>query len=273
MINTFVVANGLNTSYIDSLLMALFYKSSHLRSILSQYPDQSKFLYLQELINNNFIDNAKHYYSIDSSIMNEIRNYSIICGWKEGGNITDLYTVTDYLKFLMLGIGFGQIDFEFVEFDEKVKTLSMNYIDVPILENTDVKLLLEKWYDDNIKKSTILCNRFKEIPVMIPIYFNRNNTQYISLQVDIKKKIKFKKNYDCTQNLASWSIHALICFSNSGGGNYYSIININLNEWYMFSNDKLPSLIQINLSDPNIANKIKQECILAIYKLDNICKL
>ncbi len=271
--SSFVVANGLNTSYIDSLLMALFYKQSNLRSILSQYPDQSKFFYLQELINNNFIDNAKHGYSIDSSIINEIRNYSIVCGWKDGGNITDLYSVIEYMKFLMLGIGFGQIDIEFVECSEnegeKVKSISTNCIDMLIDENTDVKSILEKWYDHNINLKTnlsIICNRFKEIPLMIPIYFNR--TQESAYQVDIKKRIKFKKNSDSSQNNISWIIHSLVCFSNSGGGNYYSIINTDNNQWYMFSNDKLPSLIKISISDPDISNKLKQECVMAIYRLD-----
>lgn len=277
--NTFVVANGLNTSYIDSLLAALFYKSSHLRAILNQYPDQSKFLYLQELINNNFIDNINHGYSIDESIINEIRNYSIVCGWKDNGNITDLYPVTDYMKFLMQGIGFGQIDFEIVEFDEmeteKIRTLTMNYIDVKVSENTDVKLLLEKWYNFYVEKETekmtILCNRFKEIPTMIPIYFNRECGS--SFQVDIKKKIKFKKNNDCSQNTTSWIIHALICFSNSGGGNYYSVINTEIDQWFIFSNDKIPSLIKIKISDPVYSDKIKRECVMAIYRLDNLRKL
>lgn len=279
MINTFVVANGLNTSYIDTLLMALFYKSSHLRTILSQYPEQSKFIYLQELINNNFIDNIKNGYSVDSSIMNEIRNYSIVCGWKDGCNIIDLYSVTDYMKFLMKGIGFGQIDFEFVEFsdteNEKVKTLSINYIDVMINENTNVNILLENWYNQNIKnppeKLSVLCNRFKELPILIPIYFNRNNG--FSYQVDIKKRIKFKKNNDYTQNNASWVIHSLICFSNSGGGNYYSVLKADTDQWYHFSNDKIPSLMKIKISDFDISNKIKQECVMAIYRLDdNMCR-
>lgn len=278
--SSFVVANGLNTSYIDSLLMALFYKQSHLRSFLNQYPEQSKFLYLQELINDNFIYNAKHGYSVDSSIINEIRNYSIVCGWKDSGNITDLYSVTDYLKFLMDGIGFGQIDFEFVECNEidgeKVKSISVNYIDTTINEHTDTKILLENWYDSHVKtksdnhdkhiKLLILCRRFKEIPFIIPIYFSR--TQGSIYQVDIKKRIKFKKNSDTTQNKTSWIIHSLICFSNSGGGNYYSVINTEDNQWFMFTNDKLPSLIKITISDPDISNRLKQECILAIYRLD-----
>lgn len=272
--SSFIVANGLNTSYIDSLLMALFYKQSHLRSILNQYPDHCKFIYLQELINNNFIDNARHGYSVDSSIINEIRNYSIVCGWKDGSNITDLYSVVDYMKFIMGGIGFGQMDFEFVECDEiegeKVKTISMNYIEMAIEENTDVKILLEKWHHQNTKSKndnlSIICNKFKEIPLLIPIYFNR--PQGTSYQVDIKKRIKFKKNSDSTQNKTSWIIHSLICFSNSGGGNYYSIIKADNDQWYMFSNDKLPSLIKIKISEPEIKNKLKQECMLAIYRLD-----
>lgn len=277
--NTSIVANGFNTSYIDSLLMAIFYKSSHLKSLLTQYPEKSKFIYLQELISSNFLQNIKNGYSVDISIINEIRNYSIICGWKENENITMLYPVTEYLTFLMNGIGFGQIDFEFVEFDnmenEKVKTLSMNYIDVPILSNTNVKSLLDIWYNTNIKNyqsipHKILCNKFKEIPIMIPIYFNRKKgTVY---QVDIKKRIKFKKNNDSTQLKSSWIIHSLICCSNSTG-NYYTILNNDKDDWIIFSNEKMPSLIKIDLFDEMNANIIKQECVLAIYRLDNLHEL
>lgn len=277
--NTSIVANGFNTSYIDSLLMAMFYKSSHLKSLLTQYPEKSKFIYLQELISSNFLQNIKNGYSVDISIINEIRNYSIICGWKENENITTLYPVTEYLTFLMNGIGFGQIDFEFVEFDnmenEKVKTLSMNYIDVPILSNTNVKSLLDIWYNTNIKNyqsipHKILCNKFKEIPIIIPIYFNRKKgTIY---QVDIKKRIKFKKNNDSTQSKSSWIIHSLICCSNSTG-NYYTILNNDKDDWFIFSNEKMPSLIKIDLFDEINANIIKQECVLAIYRLDNLHEL
>ena len=163
MTDILVVANGYNTSYIDSLLIALFYRTSHLKSLLTQYPEKSKFIYLQELINSNFLKNIRSGYCVDVSIINEIRNYSIICGWKENENITKLHNVVDYMKFLMQGLGFGQIDFEFVEFDqtenqtenEKVKILSMNYIDVPIFENTNTKLLLDSWCEININKSEL----------------------------------------------------------------------------------------------------------------------
>lgn len=269
--NCFVVSNGLNTSYIDSVLMALFYSQSHLKMFLNQYPENSKFIYLQELINDNFVENVRQGYSIESSILNEIRNYSIICGWKNDSHITDLHNVSDYMKFLMEGIGFGQINFETVEYDqmehEIIKTLSMSHIEIKLNENSDIKQLLDEWYDNNfISKTQTFGNRFREIPLFIPIYFSRQSGSFV--QIDIKKRIKFKKNSDPIQNKSSWIIHSIICFSNSGGGGYYTIINMGNYKWSIFSNDKLPSLIEISLNDPNIASKIKQECVMIIYRLD-----
>jgi hypothetical protein len=271
---TFIIGNGLNTSYIDSLIMALFYKSSCLRYILIQNPENSKFMYLQELIDKNFIKNIDSGNSIDPSFINEIRNYSNICGWKEHGNITDLYSVLEYLKFLMAGIGFGNMDMDFIELNNnnKIKTISMNYIFVQIIENTDVKILLESWYYSNIKKiakkNKTVYNKFRDIPIIIPIYFSRE--QGSTYKVDIKKKIKFKNNNDCLQNKACWVIHSIICFSNSGTSNYYSILNTGLNNWYMFSNDNIPSLTKIKITDPYISEKIKQECVLALYIYDEM---
>lgn len=272
--NSFIVANGLNTSYIDSLLIALFYSQTHLKSFLNQCPENIKFIYLQELINDNFIDNAKNGYFVDSSVINEIRNYSIVCGWKDQGQITDLYSVLDYFKFLMAGFGFGQIDIELVEYDknenEQVTTLSLNVINLNVMEDNDVKTLLDDWVDiftiSKKENTLIIGNRFKEIPFMIPIYFNRQGET--SYKIDIKKKIKFKKNSDQSQNKMTWIIHSLICFSNSGGGNYYSVINTGNYKWKIFTNERQPSIMSIDFNDVNTSNKIKQECIMAIYRLE-----
>ena len=110
------------------------------------------------------------------------------------------------------------------------------------------------------------CNRFREIPLVIPIYFNRpHGSQF---QVDITRGIRFKQITDPIQSKTIWNIHAIICYSNSGGGNYYTIFSLDNNQWYMFSNDKIPSLIKIIMSDQDISDKIKQECVMAIYRLD-----
>lgn len=278
---TFVVADGINTSYIDSTLMSLFYKSSHLQEMLAQQPDKAEFIYLQEMISNNFIDLARRNFSIDSSIVNEIRNYSLICGWKSLSNITELFSVVDYFTFLMTGFNFGGIKMEIVEMsdrDEEVRVLNFNYIEAQVYDEDNVDHLLKKWLESCTKKTKPLSTihyRFAELPMIIPIYINRHTGKDITntSQIDIFKKIKFRKNNDKTQDNASWIIHAIICLSSSGSGHYYSLIQVDNNDWYLFSNARIPSLLKIRISDPDVALKIKKECVLILYRLsDDLCK-
>lgn len=279
--NTFIVANGLNTSYIDSLLVALFYKSSHIEEMISQDPEDSKFVYLQELINTNFIEPIRKNFSIDSAIINELRNVSLICGWKNCGNLVDLYNVSDYIKFLMKGIGYGGINLELIEYNgrenEILKAFDTLCLDVDVKENTNIKNLINEWLDGHIKtdsSGSLVYYQFREIPMLIPIYLNRktDNGNITSCQIDIMKKIRFKKGNIKNQKM-SWVIHAIVCFSNSGGGNYYSVVNTTDNNWYLFSSDRIPSFLKINITDNYIAEKIKQESVLVLYRLnDDLCK-
>jgi hypothetical protein len=285
---TFVIADGLNTSYIDSLLMGLFYRTTHLQEMLSKSPEKSKFAYLQDLMN-NVIDQTRRNFSVDSSYINEIRNYSFICGWKDNLSLTELYNVVDYLDFIMKGFDFEGINCEVIELsknsqDEMAKSLKLNYIEVNVntsnKDNIDIKTLLEDWINSNLiekNKNSLTYYHFKELPMLIPIYVNRldENKQSVNTSVDIKKRIRFYKNNDKTQLSMEWIIHSIICFSSSGNGRYYTIINVDNDDWqwYLFSNDKLPSLVKINISDSDISNKIKQECVLVLYRLcDNLCK-
>lgn len=278
----FIIADGLNTSYIDSLLMGLFYKKSHLEEMLAQFPEDIKFTYLQELINNIVIELARKDFSIDSSLINEIRNYSIICGWKQGQNILELYNVVDYLDFLITGFNFGYITFEIIEIHNEIQTetsklLQLNYIQINVGSDSDTKTLLNKWIDNILFEKTsddlLTYYHFKELPMFVTMYLNRNdNNQINNCLIDIKKKIKFYKNNDKSQQSASWIIHCIICYSSSGNGKYYTIINQQYDSpmsWYMFNNDKIPSMTNIDIRDKNIATKIKQECVLIIYRLED----
>lgn len=278
--NTFIVADGLNTSYIDSLLISLFYKSSHIEQMLSQEPDDSRFIYLQELITTYFVEPTKKYFSIDSSTINEIRNVSIICGWKPNNNIVGLYNSVDYLKFLMMGTGYGGINFELFKYNgkenEMMNSLETYYIEILAKGDGNIKQYLEDWidniiYDDNNNSS--VCYQFREIPTLIPIYINRKNEngEFLLCQIDIMKKIRFKKGNIKNQQM-SWVLHSIVCYSNSGNGNYYSIVNTN-NDWYLFSNNRIPSLLKISLNDKYMIEKIKQDCILILYRLnDELCR-
>ena len=283
MNTTFIVEDGFNTSYIDSILMALFYRTSHLQEILIQLPKKSKFVYLQDIINNNFIEQVRRNVSVDITIINEIRNYSFICGWKENLNITELYNVVDYLDFLIEGFDIGEIKCELLEISknlqENIKSFYTNYIEIKVTDDNDIKTLLNKCIDINFNKknnSTLTYYHFSELPLFVPIYLNRydDNNQINNYKIDIKKKIRFNNNNNKLQSDASWIIHAIVCFSNSGNRHYYTIISTLDNKWCIFSNNKIPSLMKIDITDTVIANKIKQECVLILYRLDdNMCAI
>ena len=58
-----IVEDGMNTSYIDSLLIALFYKhNNNILTELDKKPQKSCGIYLQELIKEKFIEQAKKVY-------------------------------------------------------------------------------------------------------------------------------------------------------------------------------------------------------------------
>ena len=60
----FIIENGYNTSYIDSLLVALFYKSSYIDKLLQEHPQNETFYYLQEIIQTNFVNVIKRNYVV-----------------------------------------------------------------------------------------------------------------------------------------------------------------------------------------------------------------
>ena len=183
MDTVFVVSDGFNTSYIDSLLVGLFYKETHLDEMLIQIPENIRFTYLQELIYNNIVYLVRHNFCVDATLINEIRNYSIMCGWKTGLNITELYNVIDYLDFLITGFNFGHMSYEIMEIkkgvveEETTKSLDINYIQVNVGSDNDIQTLLKKWVcnillEDSDDDSYIYYH-FKELPMFITIYLNR----------------------------------------------------------------------------------------------------
>jgi len=278
MTGIFIIEDGYNTSYIDTTVMALFYRPTHLTELLFQLPEKTKFVYLQSIINTHIIEQTRRNSSVDASLINEIRNYSFVCGWKEGCNVTELYNAIEYLEFLVKGFDFCGIKCDLMEFSKKthedIQSIKINYITVQVTENNNIKTLLERWTNDNLKKSVSGTSsyHFTEIPMLIPIYLNRyiDGNQINNYKIDIKKKIRFNNK---GQHDISWVIHSIICFSNTGNGHYYCIINMDNNEWFLFNDNKIPSLVKISITDDDIANKIKQECVVVLYRLDDmLCK-
>lgn len=274
--STFIIEDGYNTSYIDTVFMALFYRATHLNEILTTLSPNPQFSYLQELLYTNFVENVRHNNSIDSSIMNEIRNYSYLCDWKKGCDITTLYNPIDYFDFFMKGIGFLGIKYEIIEIsknkkDNIVTNVSINYININVDENTNIKSLLKKWTTKlfNNPNTEKQCCKFIYLPILVPIYLNRlvKEDKLENFKIDINEKIKFENINNDTQLNAKWVIHSIIC--KSANNMYYAIISMPNKSWYIFSNTKIPAFTKIDITDDNIANKIKQECLIIFYRLDD----
>src|SRR3990172_8239455 len=78
----FVVENGVNTCYMDSLLMALFYSPSTNEFLLKKDLESNDHLLLQEYIKVHFVDQVRSGKSITSEIINMIRNLCFQSGWR-----------------------------------------------------------------------------------------------------------------------------------------------------------------------------------------------
>ena len=236
------IEDGYNTSYIDSLIISLFYKTSTFNFFINSQPKDINIYYLQELFN-KIIDLLKSNYIISSESINEIRNYSIYCGWQKDNNIINLFPVSEYYKFLI-----DKFNIKYIQ----VSNTLIPYIDIHFDNNNNdsnglnLNILLEK-YEINDENN------------IIPIHINRNN---FNIKIDIMKKIKLTNNKIAV-------FHSVICYSNINP-HYYSIITDYNKDWYIHDSTIKPSINKItDIKDINISNKIKNECVMIFYKSFN----
>jgi hypothetical protein len=273
----FHIEKGLNTSYITSLFMALFYKyDTNINSILIDKPHKPAGFYLQELIRTLFVEPIRKNFSIKSDIINEIRNYLLINNWESDLNYLENRNCVDLYKFLSDILFVNDIEFEIFHIkdgiiNETETTLKFKTIDINILINepTSIKKLFIGWLHENIlinSNSYILdCYKLKSIPTFLVFNINRTD-ETKNTEIDIKKKIKFFNNSDSKQNYLQWRIHSIICKSNQ---KYYSIFLSNDNLWIEFDEDKFPCCSYVFMDDEDIIEKTKQDVEMIIYTLNN----
>jgi hypothetical protein len=273
----FHIEQGLNTSYITSLLMSLFYKhDSNINNILTDKPQNPKGFYLQELIKTLFVEPVRKNYTIKSDTINEIRNYLLINGWESDDNFLENQDPNDLYKFLSSMLNDLNIEFEIYHIkdgviDSEETTFACKSIDVNLIANepTTIKKLFIDWLHENILKNNTTylldCYKLKSIPNFIVFKIKRSEDT-IRTEVDIKKKIKFFNNSDSKQNYLTWRIHSLICKTND---KYYSIFLTNDGRWVMFDEDQFPCCEYILMNDDDIIEKTKQDVTMIIYTLNN----
>lgn len=275
-----VVENGLNTCYIDSLFVSLFYRDcEHLNYILENTPSRVEGFYLQELIKNKFVLPIQKNYSISSNIMNEIRNYSVICGWSKDGDITDQKDCIEFYSFLIDLFNVSPLEFEILEFKNNTLNNNTQKIILPFItlnptKDDTVKNLLQYWINSKTyspDENIINFYKLSNIPQFILLYINRfNNDVRNQYKIDIMKRIKFFGINDQTQNFIKWKIHAIICHTgnNMESGHYYCITTSYDKKWILFDNMIIPSFQQIDIDNEDIKEKIMSDVVILIYTLD-----
>lgn len=296
----FVVENGYNTCYIDSLLIAMFYKTSCLENMLRTDPKNSYFIYLQEIIKTKFVDQIRKKVSVTADIMNEIRNFANICGWKNGSyhQLLEQQDVSEFYIFLTSNMDTMPIEIQRQTITEALKNEndigrieSLPYISlaVPVLDSdqeVSVKMLLNSWMNDNtadlkreiyekgIKKTKVVkgFNIYKivNIPPIVAISLNRfTGGERIETKIDIQKRIKLYHVCDEGNGL-KWRIHAIICHRGltPKSGHYYSIL-FDDDKWLVFDDLSIPCLKEVNIKDKIVMDTIKRECVFLIYTYDD----
>jgi len=271
----FHIEKGLNTSYITSLLMALFYKyNDNINVLLTDPPLKAVGFYLQELIKTLFVEPIRKNFSIRSDTINELRNYLLVNNWEGDQNYLLQRDPNDLYEFIINMLYSNEIEFEIfhikdgsidkIESKYNFKTININ---LNTNEPSSIKKLFISWLNENILKNNnsyiFDCYKLKSIPNYI--VFNINRTEETdSTEVDIMKKIKFFNNSDPKQNYLQWKIHSIICKSNN---NYYSILSTNDNRWIEFDENHFPCCHYIKLDDDDIIEKIKKDVKMIIYSL------
>lgn len=283
--NMFMVENGFNTSYISSLLMAMFYKKSHIDSILYNDTKTTMFIYLQEIIKQKFVDKVRQGLSVMSDTINEIRIVAHACGWLNNDQLLDHQDINDFFVFIASNSNLSPLeicrtitnynDDNHKKYHEQMLFINLNIISDDIETNeTSIKKLLDTWQSnviDNIQSNTYLVN----IPMFMGIALNRHQNK--DMKVDIQKKIKIKS---INNDEIKWRIHSIICKSHhelnyetnhepENNDHYYAIILNNNNEWYMFNDMNIPSLTNIDIKNPTIMNTIKHESVFVLYVFDD----
>lgn len=301
IIEPFIVENAINTCYIDSLLMALFYSPSVIENLLNNDPKNGTAIYLQEYVKFNFINQIRNNKSILEDTVNMIRTICIQLGWKNNTNNTEEYfeqqDITEFFIFLLDLFNGPTIEIQRKTitdtFSDEIEIGTIEKIPfIPLLipdnvKETSIKDMLHNWLYDNhseIKKliytdkgqveqvvSGLNIYNIVNIPYMICLNINRfkggtnirDNTDVI-----IQKKINpLTNSIYKLQN--DWIFHAVICHHGDSlkNGHYYTVLFHN-NKYYLFDDQQIPSLVEVSMSDNTLTNSIKKECVFVIYKIN-----
>lgn len=272
IIETHIIENGHNTSYITSLITALFYLPEHSTKLLHTIPQNKKFIFIQEFIKDRFIMNFKRGGCIYSHTINEFRNYLNICGWRLTINeMINEHDIGEFYSYIINGI-YGESNLFFEKINDGIKEgeYKTNIIDL-IINSEDVNNISElfkSWINRNITMNKEYTYKMYNKSDILPIRIRRTNEK---TKIDIMKYIKL---FDCDNSNTNdfniiWKIQSIICYNNNIG--YYSIIFVSkTNEWIMISDKMIPSIKKINMKYKKDVEDISENAIILFYNCNKL---
>lgn len=216
-------------SHISSVLIAMFYTQPEILNTNIDYVN----MYLQEYIKINFINKIKSGKSIMVNDLTLLKNIISHYGCTEN-------TIPNLYSFLIAKVSKAN--------DNAIQLVNnkIPFIAFDLDENTNIKILLQLWLSKNI---------ITNVPNMICISINRKNDALIN----INKKISANINNDILQRNV-WSFHAAICINHD-----HSYVLFYDKNYYIFDDLVIPSIIQVNIKDKYIMDKIISEVVFVIY--------
>jgi hypothetical protein len=280
MNGSIILEKGYNTSGIYTFLTSLFcHRSDSVNRILNIDSSNVSVTYIQEFIKSEFLNRLQMSKSIPVVLPNRFRILLFNYGWKkDNDDIIDqlLQDVNpeELHRFLICNIMDNKLVFERV--DSKMNTVDIVKVDmisineecVKYSDDTDSVVDLSKsignWIQNFIIESDRYSYRFKDIPHLVSISLNFDRCN--SPPIDIKHAIQFKNINDSVQKIFTWDIHSVILY-NVDTNSYSSLIIDDENNWYIFSEDTIPSNVKIDMSDTLTVQKISRQIKVVYYKI------
>lgn len=279
-----LLENGLNTDYIYSLIIGLFYSQSDgINKIINNDTDNPNTYYIQEYIKIKIIYTLHKGYSIESSIINKLRLYMYNCGWLKNTNehILQKGNIDKFFIFLINEMMNYKLEFTRVNISNNTsneKTENLITVDDNLsIVNSSAKMInisecLNEWVSINIMEKDKYSYKFNNTPLLIPIYINITDekTKLNKKLINIMETINFESAGDKLHRMFVWDIHSVIC--QDANGSYYTAIknnqyDIEKDKWTIFSDNSIPSNSDTDMHNVNHCLKLMQEVKFIFYKI------
>jgi hypothetical protein len=254
--HNFIIEDGYNTSYMDSLFMGLFYTPSLIENILlNTIPKKIDNIYLQEIIKDKFVDIIKNGKSVLFDSINEIRNIFFMYGWLDYDMICNNQSVNNFYNFIaemfILPI---KIQKKYNTNNDTLSDYNNIYcININLDEKSENMISLKDIYIKWLEHEQLM---IINIPHILPFYINRNNNKN---KINILRRIKLDPTDD--DNTLDWIFHSAICLKDD---HYYTLLQ-NCGKWFIYDNNNIPCINEIKMNDTELINKIMTEVVMIFY--------